>query len=56
MLARVLAMALCPWPSVYLSVCQSVTSRSSIETTERIGLTLALDLLSSYPILSYTVL
>jgi len=36
MLARVLAMALCP--------CLSVTSRSSVETYERIGLVLAWEL------------
>ena len=47
MLARVLAMAL------YMSVCVrlSVTSRSSIETVEQIGLVLARELLSASPTL-----
>jgi len=47
MLARVLAMALC------LSVCArlSVTSRSSIETDERIELFLARELPSTHPTL-----
>jgi len=47
MLARVLAMALCPFPSV------SVTSRCSIETDERIGPVFGTE--ASFD-LSYTVL
>jgi len=43
MQARVLAMAL----------CLSVTNRCSIKTDERIGLVLALTLLSTYPTLCY---
>ena len=45
MLARILTIALC------LSVCLSVTSRSSIETDERIELVLALELPSIRPAL-----
>jgi len=45
MLARILTIALC------LSVSLSVTSRSSIETNERIELVLALELPSTRPAL-----
>jgi len=50
---RYASAALCPSVSVCLSVCLSVTSRCSIETTERIELVFGTELPSAFATLGY---